>query len=79
MMMIRIALTTLAISAAAVYAAEQQDGTSTDSAHLRGGAIVPKLIGAEQIVDFEARCEGVGCEPPYCEPQYTSADYSCYK
>jgi hypothetical protein len=78
MMMIRIALTTLAISVAAVYAAEQQDAVSSDGAHLRGGAIVPELIGAEQLVDVEAHC--VGCQPDYCyDYKGAVADYFCYR
>jgi len=39
---------------------------------------LPKLFGAEQLVDVEAHCEG--CQPDYCyEDKGTEPDYFCYK
>ncbi len=75
MMMIRIVLSALAM-AAAYATTEQQDGR--DGTLLRGSAIIPELIGAEQLVDVEARC--VGCQPDYCYADKGAvADYACYR
>jgi hypothetical protein len=75
MMMIRIVVTALAV--ATVYATTEQQ-ESRDGTLLRGSAIIPELIGAEQLVDVEAHC--VGCQPDYCyADKGAEADYFCYR
>mmetsp|Transcript_36985 Transcript_36985/g.78889 ORF Transcript_36985/g.78889 Transcript_36985/m.78889 type:complete len:168 (+) Transcript_36985:121-624(+) len=46
------------------------------SAELRG-AVLPELIGAQQMPFLEAPCEG--CAPNYCYPMYGDPDTECYK
>eukprot|EP00571_Detonula_confervacea_P000838 CAMPEP_0172328358 /NCGR_PEP_ID=MMETSP1058-20130122/60313_1 /TAXON_ID=83371 /ORGANISM="Detonula confervacea, Strain CCMP 353" /LENGTH=115 /DNA_ID=CAMNT_0013045471 /DNA_START=246 /DNA_END=590 /DNA_ORIENTATION=+ len=59
-------LTTLAINTAVAYAAD-------DVGFFRG--TIPKLFGADQLIDVEAHCEG--CQPDYC--YLDEPDYDCYK
>ncbi len=46
------------------------------SAELRG-AVLPELIGAQQMSFLGAPCEG--CAPNYCYPMYGDPDTQCYK
>lgn len=63
-------LTTLTINMAVAFAAEDTG--------IIGGirGFIPKLFGADQLIDIEEHCEG--CQPDYCyAPE--QPDFYCYK